>query len=134
MGIYTERNYSLEDAKNACAPEIESWYGNKVLDVFDSSALGPTYRYYCSEADQLRMINGRVSNTSISLICGLVPTQPDVDPVYDWLEHSSTEAGKVHTDYVQFSKATSTLYASLKQQLANATTVEQVETIFYQLV
>lgn len=134
MGIYTERNYTLEDAKNACAPEIESWYGNKVLDVFDSSALGPNYRYYCSEADQLRMVNGRVANTSINLMCGLVPSQPDTDPVYDWLEHTSTEAGKVHTDYVQFSKDIAELYTLLKQELASATTLEQVEAIFYQLV
>ena len=134
MGIYTERNYTLEDAKNACAPEIESWYGNKVLDVFDSSALGPTYRYYCSEADQLRMINGRVSNTSVDLMCGIVPAQADSDPQYNWIEHSSTEAGKVHTDYVRFSRDIASLYGLLKQELVAATTVEQVEQIFYQLV
>lgn len=134
MGIYTERNYTLENAKDACAPEIESWYGGKVLDVFDDATLGTLHRYYCSEADQLRMLNGKVSNTSVALMCGQIPSAPDTDPMYDWKEHTSTEAGKVHTAYVQFSRATAQQYAALKQQLADATTVEEVEAVFYQLV
>jgi len=134
MGIYTERGYTLQDAKNACASEIESWYGGKVLDVFKSSALGSSYTYYCAEADQLRMINGKVSNTSVQLICGPTPANPNIDPVYDWKLHTSTEAGKVHTDYVQFSKDVAVQYQTFKQQLAAATSVEAVETIFYSLV
>ena len=134
MGIYIDRGYSLSDAKNSCSMELDAWLGGKTLDVFDSSATSVKRRYYCSEADQLRMINGRVSNTSIALMCGIVPAALDEDPVYDWLTHSAAEAGKVHTDYVQFTKDVSALYITLKQQLASATTVEQVEAIFYQLV
>ena len=134
MGIYIDRGYDVQTSKYACASEIDSWFGGKTLDVFDSSATGVKRRYYCSEADQLRMVNGRVSNTSIALMCGAVPVALDEDPVYDWLTHSAAEAGKVHTDYVQFTKDVSALYLTLKQQLVNATTVEQVEAIFYQLV
>ena len=134
MGFYTDRGYTLEQAKNACAGEIESWYGGKVLDVFDSSATGVARRYFCSEADQLRMVNGRVSNTSVQLMCGVIPADAELDPSYDWLTHSASEAGKVHTDYVQFTKTASEKYQSLKQQLAATTTVEQVDAVFNQLV
>ncbi len=131
MGIYLDRGYTLQDAKNSCASEIESWYGGKVLDVFPCSALGATYSYCCSEADQLRMINGRVSNTSVQLMCGLVGTDGEV--TYDWKLHSAAEAGKVHTDYVQFTKDVASLYQQYKARLAAATTVEQCEAIFYEM-
>lgn len=128
MGLYTDRGYTLEMAKNACASEIESWYGGHVLDVFDSNALGVTYRYYCSEADQLRMLNGKVANTSVQLMCGLV-SQGDQPITFDWVMHTSAESGKVHTDYVQFSKFAATQYQFYKQQLNLADTVEEVDDI-----
>ena len=134
MGIYIDRGYDVQTSKYACATELDAWLGGKTLDVFDSSATGIKRRYYCSEADQLRMVNGRVANTAVSLMCGAVPVALDEDPVYDWLTHSAAESGKVHTDYVQFTKDVSALYLTLKQQLVSATTVEQVEAIFYQLV
>ncbi len=133
MGFYTNRGYTLDDAKNACGMEIEAWYGNAVLDVFDSSVLGQPHRYYCAEADQLRMINGKVSNTSVQLICGLIPADPESDPVYDWVIHSAVEAGKVHSEYVAFTKTAALRFQSLKQRLAACTTVEEVEVIFYEL-
>ncbi len=134
MGMYTDRGYDLNTAKGACAGEIETWYGGKTLDVFDSSATGIARRYYCAESDQLRMVNGRVSNTSIELICGEIPSDLEADPVYSWLTHSAAEAGKVHTDYVQFVKAITTKYQSLKLQLAAATTVVAVDLVLAQLV
>lgn len=134
MGLYIDRGYDLESAKNACGMEIQNWHDARVLDVFDCNVLGAPYRYYCSEADQLRMINGKVANTSVQLICGAVPSNPGTDPVYDWVLHTSTEAGKVHTDYVQFSKDVALQYQAFKAQLAAATTVEQVEAVFYALV
>lgn len=129
MGIYTDRGYTLEEAKQGCAAEIESWYGGKALDVFDSSATGQNRRYYCDEASQLRMVNGRVRNTSVTLMCGLAPAQADQDPSYEWVMHTSTECGKVHTDYVQFTKDIATQYQNYKTQLASATTVAQVDAI-----
>jgi hypothetical protein len=134
MGLYTDRGYNLDDAKNACGMEIENWYGSKVLDVFDSSVLGQPMRYYCSESDQLRMVNGKVSNTAVPLICGAVPLDPDSDPVYDWVTHTGTEAGKVHSDYMQFSKTVTAQYQAFKQQLTACTTVESVEALYAQLV
>ncbi len=131
MGIYTQRGYTLEDAKNACISEIEAWYGGKVLDVFTSTALGPAHSYQCSEADQLRMINGRVSNTSVQLMCGAIG--PDGQVSYDWKVHTAAEAGKIHTDYVQFTKDIATQYQTYKARLASATTIEQIEAIFYEL-
>lgn len=133
MGLYTERGYDLETAKYACSSEIQNWHDARVLDVFDCNVLGSPYRYYCSEADQLRMINGKVANTAVQLMCGRVPAEPDTDPTYEWVLHTSTEAGKVHTDYVQFSKDTALQYQQLKVRLAACTTVEQVEAIFYEL-
>lgn len=133
MGFYTDRGYSLEVAKTACAGEIETWYGGKTLDVFTSPATGISRSYYCDEASQLRMVNGRVSNTAIDLMCGTFNEVGEV-PTYDWLTHSAAEAGKVHTDYVQFTKALSTKYQSLKVQLAACTTVAEVDAVFAQLV
>lgn len=133
MGFYTDRGYTLEVAKGACAGEIETWYGGKTLDVFDSSATGVTRRYYCAESDQLRMVNGRVANTAIELMCGVIPANPETDPTYDWLTHSAAEAGKVHTDYVQFVKSLASKYQSLKAQLAAASTVAEVDAVFEQL-
>lgn len=130
MGFYTERGYTLQQAKDHCGTELESWYGGKVLDVFDSSATGVLRRYQCSEADQLRMVNGRVSNTSVTLMCGVVPAQPGQDPEYVWVAHSAAEAGKVHTDYVQFSKAVAEQYATLKDQVAAATTIPELDALF----
>ena len=132
--MYTDRGYDLPTAKGACAGEIETWYGGKTLDTFDCSATGISRRYYCSEADQLRMVNGRVANTSIELMCGVIPAQLDTDPNYDWLTHSAAEAGKVHTDYVQFVKSLSTLYQALKAQLAATTTVLAVDAVLAQLI
>lgn len=132
MGFYSDRGYTLEEAKNSCLGEIETWYGGKTLDVFDSTATGLNRRYYCAEADQLRMVNGRVSNTSMNLMCGLVPPQVDQDPVYDWLLHTASECGKVHTDYVQFSKAASLQRTNLIAQVNAATTVEEVDALFLQ--
>lgn len=133
MGIYADRGIPFESAKGACAIEIEQWYGGKALDVFDSSATGVLRRYYCAEPDQLRMINGKVSNTSVSLMCGVVPADPDTDPAYEWVLHTSTEAGKVHTDYVQFTKEIAVQYLAFKAQLAATTTLEQVDALFYLL-
>ena len=130
--MYAERGYSLEQAKNAALIELDVWYGNAVLDVFDCSVLGANHRYYCSEADQLRMLNGKVSNVSMSLMCGLVPAEPDSDPIYDWREHTSTECGKVHTAYVQFSKEASGKYSQWKASINAATTVEEVDTVLIQ--
>lgn len=134
MGFYGDRNYTLEGAKTSCEIEIESWYGGKALDVFDSVATGIARRYYCSEADQLRMINGKVANTSVSLMCGVIPAEPDTDPTYEWLLHSGAEAGKLHTDYVQFTKAISVEYSRLRTLLAGCKTVAEVDAVFAQLV
>ncbi len=134
MGFYSDRGYDLETAKQVCASEIEAWYGATVLDVFDSSVLGQPHRYYCAEADQLRMINGKVSNTSVQLICGLIPADPEADPTFDWVLHSATEAGKVHGEDVQFTKVAALRYQSLKQRLAACTTVAEVEAVLYELI
>lgn len=134
MGMYTDRGYDLATAKGACAGEIETWYGGKTLDVFDCSATGVSRRYHCAESDQLRMVNGRVSNTSIELMCGEIPADPEQDPAYSWLTHSAAEAGKVHTDYVQFVKSITTKYQAMKVQLAAATTVLAVDAVLAQLV
>lgn len=130
MGFYTERQYSLDDSKNHCLIEIESWYGGKVLDVFDSSATGVNRRYYCAESDQLRMVNGKIANVSMTLMCGVVPADPNQDPVWDWLNHSSTECGKVHTDYVQFSKAASEQRLGMIASVNSATTLAELDAIF----
>lgn len=130
MGFYSDRGYTLEEAKASCLGEIETWYGGKTLDVFDSSATGVNRRYYCSEADQLRMVNGRVSNTSMNLMCGIIPTVADQDPAYDWLLHTAAECGKVHTDYVQFSKAASLQRTNMINQCNAATTVAEVDIVF----
>lgn len=134
MGMYTDRGYDLATAKGACAGEIETWYGGKTLDVFDTNATGVMRRYFCAESDQLRMVNGRVSNTSIELMCGVVPAETDQDPEYSWLTHSAAESGKVHTDYVQFVKTITTKYQDLKLQLEAATTVAAVDLVLAQLV
>lgn len=134
MGLYIDRGYDLETAKIACGMEIENWYGGEVLDVFDCDVLGQPTRYYCAEADQLRMINGKVSNTSVQLICGTVPADTDSDPAFDWVMHTATEAGKVHSAYVQFTKNAALRYQSFKQQLAACVTVEQVEAVYAQLI
>lgn len=133
-GFYEDRGYTLEEAKNSCLGEIESWYGGKTLDVFDSAATGVARRYFCAESDQLRMVNGRVSNTSMTLMCGVVPADPELDPTYDWLLHSAAECGKVHTDYVQFSKNASALRTQYISEVNAATTVQQVDLVFAKLV
>lgn len=133
MSLYIDRGYTLEQAKSAGVSELESWYGGKVLDVFDSPALGAPHRYYCAESDQLRMINGKISNTSASLVCGVIPAEPDTDPVYEWCIHTSTKSGKVHTDYVQFTKEVSLTYVSAKSTIANATTVQQIDDLLVSL-
>ncbi len=133
-GFYEGRGYTLEEAKASCLGEIESWYGGKTLDVFESTATGVNRRYYCAESDQLRMVNGRVSNTSMTLMCGIVPSVPDQDPAYDWLVHSAAECGKVHTDYVQFSKSTTLLRTQYINEVNASTTVQEVDLVFAKLV
>lgn len=129
MGLYADRGYDLETAKSLALMELDVWYGGAVLDVFDCNVLGPVHRYYCAESDQLRMLNGKVSNVSMALMCGPVPSEPDVDPVYAWTEHTSVECGKVHTAYVNFSKDASGRYSLWKAAIASATTVEAVDTV-----
>lgn len=129
MGLYADRGYTLEQAKDLALIELDVWYGGAVLDVFDCNVLGTMHRYYCSEADQLRMLNGKVSNVSIALMCGPVPAQPDSDPVYDWKEHTSVECGKVHTAYVNFAKDASGNYSLWKSQINSATTVDAIDNI-----
>lgn len=130
--MYQERGYTLDQAQAAALIELDVWYGNKVLDVFDCDVLGTMHRYYCSESDQLRMLNGKVSNVSMSLMCGQVPAEPDTDPAYDWKDHTSTECGKVHTAYVTFSKDAAAKYTTWKQQIKSAATVEQIDAILTQ--
>lgn len=132
MGLYTDRGLTLEQARDAALIELDVWYGGAVLDTFDCNELGTMHRYYCAEADQLRMLNGKVSNVSMTLICGEVPAQPDQDPLYDWKEHTSAECGKVHTAYVNFSKAEAEKYSAWKTQLNAATTVPQIDGILEQ--
>lgn len=134
MGIYEDRGSTLQQAKDNCLAEIEVWYGYKVLDVFDCDVLGPMYRYYCSEQDQLRMINGKISNIPITLICGLVPADPNTDPIYTWMVHSATEGGKVHTAYMQFSNLISQQYTSFKQRIAAATTLAEMNILYGEIV
>lgn len=130
MGFYTDRGDTLQSANDSCAAEIESWYGGATLDTFDCAVLGSAYRYECNEAAQLRFINGKVSNLPIDLMCGQVPADPEADPAWGWKSHSAVECGKVHLAYLAFSKDASLLYNGYKQQLASATTVEQVDAIW----
>jgi hypothetical protein len=125
MGFFEERNYSVEEAKIFLLGELEVWYSSRVLDVFDTDVLGTMHRYYCSEADQLRMMNGKVANVSMPLMCGVVPSIADNDPIYDWKVHTSAECGKVHTDYVQFALASTQQYQSWKAEIVTYTTMTQ---------
>jgi hypothetical protein len=133
MGFIVDRGYDLETAKVMAINELDVWYGGVVLDVFDCNVMGAPHRYYCSEADQLRMLNGKVSNVSMALMCGPVPAQADTDPVYQWTDHTSTECGKVHTDYVQFTKNIAVQFEAYKVQINAATTVSQVDVVFHLL-
>ena len=130
MGFYADRGVTFESARDACKIEVDTWYGGKVLDVFDSSATGTLRRYYCSEADQLRMINGRLSNSGAELMCGVPPADSDADPVYSWLQHTSSEAGKVHSDYVAFSKSSGEQRKAWLARLDAATTLAEVDAVF----
>lgn len=129
MGFLVDRGYDLETSKSVALAELDVWYGGVVLDVFDCDILGSMHRYYCSEADQLRMLNGKVSNVSMTLMCGAVPAEPDTDPIYEWKEHTSTECGKVHTAYVTFAKDAAGKYASWKSRINSATTPAAVEVV-----
>jgi hypothetical protein len=135
MGLYAERGYDLAEAKNAMSLEIEAWYGGATLDVFDCAVLGGVmHRYECNEAAQLRMISGKVSNQQITLMCGVVPADPETDPVWGWKAHTATECGKVHTDYTKFVADAATNYIALKSQLNACTTVLQVDAMFAALM
>lgn len=133
MGIYANRNYTIDDARNSVLAEIESWYGNAVLDTFDCNVLGAAYRYYCAESDQLRMLNGRTANVTQALMCGRVPAVPDAALFYEWVDHTSAECGKVHTAYVAFTKDAATRYQALKARAAATTTVAECEIILNEL-
>lgn len=130
MGLYTDRGYNLVEAKQVMLMEIESWYGNATLDTFDSSVLGAPHRYYCSEADQLRFINGKVANVTCELMCGLIHADPSEAIEYVWVPHTSSECGKLQTEYVQFTKTASAARLTLIAQTGAATTVAAVDAIF----
>jgi hypothetical protein len=130
MGLYIERGYNLQTAKEAIEAEILAWYGGAALDTFDCSVLGAAHRYECNEAAQLRFINGKVSNSPIMLTCGdLTGVPSDEDPVWGLKQHTATECGKVHTAYTQFASSIDLQLATYRQQAAAATSVEQVELI-----
>lgn len=133
MGLYIDRGYTLAEAKTALLIEIDTWYGGATLDTFDCNVLGSLYRYECNEGAQLRMISGKVSNQPIPLICGQVPAQPDADPAWDWLVHTATECGKVHTAYTQFISDSSLKYTNYKTAANAATTVAAIETVLFQV-
>lgn len=128
MGFYADRGTSFADAKAACGGEIESWYGSATLDTFDSNVLGAVWRYECSEAAQLRFLNGKTANLPIDLMCGPV-LAPDADPVWRWMSHTAVECGKVHNGYLQFSKDAALQYSAYKTQLAATTTIAEVDAI-----
>lgn len=134
MGFYTDRAFDLDSAKNHMLIELENWYGQAALDTFDYEwSNGVVKRYHCNEAAQLRMINGRISNVSNDLYCGTVLNLEE-DPVdWAWIVHTSVDCGKVHQAYLNFSKDISIEYNSLKQEVSNATTVAQIDTIFEDL-
>lgn len=134
MGLYLERGYTLQEARDAINAEIISWYSGAALDTFDCSVLGVPHRYECSESAQLRFINGKVSNSPVALMCAnLQGVLPGEDPVWALKSHTATECGKVHTAYTQFSSSIDLQYAGFKQQAAAATTVEQIEQILFTL-
>lgn len=129
MGLYTDRGYTLEEAKGALLLEIESWYGSATLDTFDTAAgLGSLYRYECNEAAQLRMIHGKTSNQPITLRAGPV-LAADQDPAWDWVAHTATEAGKIHTAYVQFSAGAAVTYQAYKDQVPSLTSVAAADSL-----
>lgn len=132
MGIYEERNSTLDEAKKNCLIELEVWYGGRVLDTFDCDVLGTMHRYQCTESDQLRMINGKVSGIAMPLMCGLIISADD--PAYDLLEHTAEQCGLVHTAYVNFSKAVSTQYANYRQRINTATALAELSTLFNEIV
>ena len=133
MGLYTERGYTLEQARNSIEGEILSWYGGAALDTFDCNVLGVLHRYECNEAAQLRFINGKDSNSPISLACGVVPADPEADPVWTLKTHTATECGKVHTAYTQFASSIDLQRVVYLQQAAAATTVAQIDDLLAQL-
>ncbi len=133
MGVYIDRGYTIEEARQSALHEIESWYGGATLDTFDCAVLGPVYRYECDEAAQLRFLNGKTGNQPIQLKCGPV-LAPDQDPEWVWLQHTATECGKVHTAYLAFSADAALLYSQYKATVPTLNTVQAVETFVFQTV
>lgn len=133
MGMYVDRGLSLEDAKLSGTYELEAWFSNRALSTFDCNSIGVMYRYECHEAAQLRMLNGRVSNTAVTLWCGPVPANPEEDVVFGWNSHTSAECGKVHTAYLNFVKDTEAFFNAKKSEINAATTVQAVDDIIAQI-
>lgn len=134
MGFYSERGFDLESAKGHMLVELENWYGQAALDTFDYTwTNGTVKRYFCNEAAQLRMINGRISNVANDLFCGTVLTLEEDPTDWAWVAHTSVDCGKVHQAYLNFSKDISTQYNSLKTEINTATSVSQIDTIFEDL-
>jgi len=133
MGVYTDRDYSVEISKGLLLTEIDIWLASKVEDVFDSSASGLLRRYWCSPSEQLRFINGKVANVTLDIYCSKTTPIVDEDPEYAWLAHTSAECGKLQTAYVNFSKAASQIAANARVATLAATTLAQLDTIFTNL-
>lgn len=134
MGIYIDRGYNLQAAKEAIQSEIDAWYSGAALDTFDSDVLGGAiHRYECNETAQLRFMNGKVSNQPVLLSCARVPVDPEAAMDWQMVSHTATECGKVHSAYMRFSASIDAQRSTYLQQVTAATTVSAVEAVFYTL-
>lgn len=98
-----------------------------IVSGFTSSALGTTYNYSATATDQRNLILAAQSSKGGLLSCA--------DQTSTWARvlHTKAQAQQVLEDFVAMADAARTQLSTLEAQIANATTVADVQAVIWEM-
>ena len=123
------RKPTLEQLKTSKTSEINTACGNEIVSGFKSDALGTAHNYQSAEIDQLNLIGAVAGGTEDYFKAGT----KDADDVitYEYKMHTAVQLLQVLNDGKAHKQTLLQKANGLKVQVAEATTVEEVEAIVW---
>ncbi len=114
---------TLDDFKGIKKEEINSYIEKLIVKGFDSSALGTPYHYDNQITDQVNLADAVTLGTSVMFKC------TDATGKKALVQHTSSQIQDVRSDSIKFKMQLLQQADTLKQQAANALTIDDVNKI-----
>ena len=124
---------ALENAKSEKTNEINLLCKNEIISGFTSSALGNKHYYQSDELDQLNLIGVVAGNTDDMFKCGVEDADFANNSIINWSYkmHTVLQLQRVLADGKAVKSTLLQRANTLKEQVASATTVEDVKAIVW---